>query len=131
MLDNHLHLYARIYPPPQSTYKRFLSPSKVPSCTFSFHIPTKHTHHQTHHSFSLLLPELQMSSQSYGFSNSHVWMWGWTIKKVECQRIDAFELWCWIRLLRTCRFVPYNVEELSRMRKNTSGLDRERCSQRS
>ena len=24
----------------------------------------------------------------------------WTIKKVECQRIDAFELWCWIRLLR-------------------------------
>ena len=25
---------------------------------------------------------------------------GWTIKKVECQRIDAFELWCWRRLLR-------------------------------
>ena len=24
----------------------------------------------------------------------------WTIKKVECQRIDAFELWCWKRLLR-------------------------------
>ena len=24
----------------------------------------------------------------------------WTIKKAECQRIDAFELWCWIRLLR-------------------------------
>ena len=24
----------------------------------------------------------------------------WTIKKVECQRIDAFELWCWRRLLR-------------------------------
>ena len=23
----------------------------------------------------------------------------WTIKKVECQRIDAFELWCWRRLL--------------------------------
>ena len=23
-----------------------------------------------------------------------------TIKKVECQRIDAFELWCWRRLLR-------------------------------
>ena len=20
---------------------------------------------------------------------------GWTIKKAECQRIDAFELWCW------------------------------------
>ena len=24
----------------------------------------------------------------------------WTIKKRECQRIDAFELWCWRRLLR-------------------------------
>ena len=24
----------------------------------------------------------------------------WTIKKVECQRIDTFELWCWRRLLR-------------------------------
>ena len=25
---------------------------------------------------------------------------GWTIKKSECQRIDAFGLWCWRRLLR-------------------------------
>ena len=24
----------------------------------------------------------------------------WTIKKSECRRIDAFELWCWRRLLR-------------------------------
>ena len=24
----------------------------------------------------------------------------WTIKKAECQRTDAFELWCWRRLLR-------------------------------
>ena len=40
------------------------------------------------------------SSQSYGFPSSHVWMWEWTIKKAECQRIDAFELWCWRRLLR-------------------------------
>ena len=32
-----------------------------------------------------------------------VFMYGcesWTIMKVECQRIDAFELWCWRRLLR-------------------------------
>ena len=29
----------------------------------------------------------------------------WSIKKAECQRIDAFELWCWRRLLR----VPWNV----------------------
>jgi len=24
----------------------------------------------------------------------------WTIKKTECQRIDVFELWCWIGVLR-------------------------------
>jgi len=24
----------------------------------------------------------------------------WTIKKAECRRIDAFELWCWRRVLR-------------------------------
>ena len=29
----------------------------------------------------------------------------WTIKKAECQRINAFELWCWRRLLR----VPWIV----------------------
>ena len=29
----------------------------------------------------------------------------WTIKKVEHQRIDAFELWCWRRLLR----VPWSA----------------------
>ena len=30
----------------------------------------------------------------------------WAIKKAECQRIDAFELWCWRRLLR----VPWNAK---------------------
>ena len=40
------------------------------------------------------------SSQSYGFSSSHVWMWGLDHKESECQRTDAFELWCWRRLLR-------------------------------
>ena len=41
------------------------------------------------------------SSESYGFSN--IVRYGcesWTIKKDECTRIDAFELWCWRRLLR-------------------------------
>ena len=37
------------------------------------------------------------SNQSYGFSSSHVQM---CIKKAECQRIDAFELWCLRRLFR-------------------------------
>ena len=31
----------------------------------------------------------------------------WTIKKAECQRIDAFELWCWTRLLR----VPWTARK--------------------
>ena len=39
------------------------------------------------------------SSQGYGFSSSHG-RESWTIKKAECQRIDAFELWYWRRLLR-------------------------------
>ena len=30
----------------------------------------------------------------------------WTLKKAECQRIDAFELWCWRRLLR----VPWSIK---------------------
>ena len=40
------------------------------------------------------------SSQGYAFSSSHVWMLDWTIRKSEHRRIDAFELWCWRRLLR-------------------------------
>ena len=34
---------------------------------------------------------------------------GWTIMKTECQRIDAFELWCWRRLLR----VPWTARRSS------------------
>ena len=40
------------------------------------------------------------SRQSNGFSSSHVWMWEQAIKKAEHHRIEAFELWCWRRLLR-------------------------------
>ena len=39
-------------------------------------------------------------SLSYGFSSNHVQMWEPGIKKAKCQRIDAFKLWCWKRLLR-------------------------------
>ena len=41
-----------------------------------------------------------LSSQSYHFSVVRYGCEGWTIKKAEGQRIDAFELWCWRRLLR-------------------------------
>ena len=33
----------------------------------------------------------------------------WTVKKTECQRIDAFELWCWRRLLR----VPWTARRFN------------------
>ena len=33
----------------------------------------------------------------------------WTIKKAECQRMDAFELWCWRRLLRRLLRVPWTA----------------------
>ena len=36
---------------------------------------------------------LPLAASGYGCES-------WTIKKAECQRIDAFELWCWRRLLR-------------------------------
>ena len=40
------------------------------------------------------------SSQGYGFSSVMYGCESWTIKKAEFRRIDAFELWCWRRLLR-------------------------------
>ena len=42
-------------------------------------------------------------------SQGYVFFFGcesWTIKKAECRRIDAFELWCWRRLLR----VPWTAK---------------------
>ena len=35
----------------------------------------------------------------------------WTVKKVECQRIDAFKLWCWIRLLK----VPWKARRSNQL----------------
>src|SRR5574340_857733 len=58
--------------------------------------PRQHIKKQRHY-----FANKSLSSQSYGFFP--VVMYGcesWTIKKAECQRIDAFELWCWRRLLR-------------------------------
>ena len=40
------------------------------------------------------------SSQSYGFPAVMYGCESWTVKKAECRRIDAFELWCWRRLLK-------------------------------
>ena len=40
----------------------------------------------------------------------------WTVKKAECRRIDAFELWCWRRLLR----VPWTAMEIQSILKEIS-----------
>jgi len=40
------------------------------------------------------------SSQGYGFSSSHVWMLELDYKESWVLKFDAFELWCWRRLLR-------------------------------
>ena len=48
-------------------------------------------------------------SQSYGFYNSHVWMWELDHNSLaEYQRIDAFEPWCWRRLFR----VPWTAKSI-------------------
>ena len=54
------------------------------------------------------------SSQSYGFSSSHVWMWELHyIKKAYHQRIDALELWCLRRLLRVPWTARISNQEIS------------------
>ena len=59
----------------------------------SYDQPRQHIKKQRHY-FSNKGP----SSQSYGFSSSHVWMWELD-HKAEHQRIYSFELWCWRKLL--------------------------------
>ena len=61
----------------------------------SYDQPRQHIKKQRHY-----FADKGLSRWSYGFS---VVMYGcesWTIKKAEHRRIDAFELWCWRRLLR-------------------------------
>ena len=48
----------------------------------------------------IALPTKVRLAKAMVFSSGHVGCESWTIKKAECWRIDAFELWCWRRLLR-------------------------------
>ena len=74
----------------QSWNYKMLAPWKK-----SYDQPRQHIKKQRHY-FANKGP----SSQSNGFSSSHIWIWELTIKKAECWRINVFELWCWRRLLR-------------------------------
>ena len=47
----------------------------------------------------ITLPKKVHHSQSYCFPAGMYGCESWTVKKAECQRTDAFELWCWRRLL--------------------------------
>ena len=49
------------------------------------------------------------SSEGDGFSTGHVWMWELDCEETERQRIDAFELWCWRRILR----VPWTARKFN------------------
>ena len=49
--------------------------------------------------FKRLIFEKHPSSQGYDFSSSHVWMWELDCEESWAPKIDAFELWCWRRLL--------------------------------
>ena len=69
----------------------------------SYDQPRQHIKKQRH-----FFAEKGPSSQGYGFSSSHVWMWELDHKKTECRRTDAFKLWCWRKPLR----VPLDCEEI-------------------
>ena len=61
----------------------------------SYDQPRQHIEKQRHY-FANKGP----SSQGYGFSSVMYGCESWTIKKAEHQSTDAFDLWCWRRLLR-------------------------------
>ena len=67
----------------------------------SYDQPRQHIKKQRHY-FANKGP----SSQGYGFSSGHYGCESWTVKKAEHRRTDAFELWCWRRLLR----VPWTAK---------------------
>ena len=58
----------------------------------------------------ITLPTKVHLVKTVGFSSSHSGCESWTIKKAKCWRIDAFELWCWKRLLK----VPWTAEDPTR-----------------
>ena len=61
----------------------------------SYDQPRQHVKKQRHY-----FANKSLSSQGYGFSSGHVWMWALDCEESWDWRIDAFELWCWRRLLR-------------------------------
>ena len=61
----------------------------------SYDQPRQHIKKQRHY-----FANKGLSRQGYGLSSGHVWMWELDYKESWGPEIDAFELWCWRRLLR-------------------------------
>ena len=68
----------------------------------SYDQPRQHIRKQRHY-----FANKGLCSKSYGFSSSHVWMWGLDYTESWLPKIDAFELGCWRRLLR----VPWTARK--------------------
>ena len=74
--------------------------------------PREHIKKQRHHFATKinLVKAVVFPVVMYGYKS-------WTIKKAEHQRIDAFELWCWKRLLESpldCKKIkPVNPKEIN------------------
>ena len=67
----------------------------------SYEQPRQHIKKQRHY-----FANKGLSSQGYGFSSNHVWMWELDYKESWELKMDVFELWCW-RLLR----VPWTARK--------------------
>ena len=72
----------------------------------SYDQPRQHIEKQRHY-----FTNKDLSSQGYGFSIVKYGCESWTIKKAEHQRIDAFVLWYWRRLLR----VPWTLRRSNQL----------------
>ena len=70
----------------------------------SYDQPRQHIKKQRHY-----VGNKGLSSQGYGFSSGHVWMWELDYKESRAPKNWCFELWCWRRLLR----VPWTARRSS------------------
>ena len=75
--------------------KRLGNPKTFASWQESCDKPRQCVGKQRHHS-----ADKGPYSQGYDFPTGDIQVVSWTVQKAERQRIDAFKLWCWRRLLR-------------------------------
>ena len=79
------------------------------------HLDSNENQIQVFFSMCPMTTNFRGQDQAFSLSNNAVFpvvMYGcdsWTVKKAECQRIAAFELWCWRRLLR----VPWTARRFN------------------